>query len=153
MVDETVNRSPHRTAFTVSIEAAYGVTTGISVGDRVKTIQAAIRSDASSKDIVTPGHIFPLRAQEGGVLKRAGHSEGSVDLARLAGRDPSAVICEIINEDGTMARVPDLEKFCKDHNLKMGTIADLIRFRIQNETLVEEVAQSLLPVQAGEGFT
>ncbi|MDZ4677610.1 MAG: bifunctional 3,4-dihydroxy-2-butanone-4-phosphate synthase/GTP cyclohydrolase II [Oligoflexia bacterium] len=152
MVAEGANLSPHRTAFTVSIEAAHGVTTGISAADRAHTIQTAIRPDVTPLDIVTPGHIFPLKAQDGGVLKRAGHSEGSVDLARLAGRDPSGVICEIMNEDGTMARVSDLEKFCKTHGLKMGTISDLIQYRVQYETLVEEVAKSHLPIEIGEGF-
>jgi 3,4-dihydroxy 2-butanone 4-phosphate synthase/GTP cyclohydrolase II len=152
MVAEGANLSPHRTAFTVSIEAAQGVTTGISAADRAHTIQTAIQPDVTPLDIVTPGHIFPLRAQDGGVLKRAGHSEGSVDLARLAGRVPAGVICEIMNADGTMARVPDLEKFCVQHKLKMGTISDLIQFRVQYETLVEEVAHSHLPMKVGEGF-
>lgn len=152
MVDDELNFSPHRTAFTVSIEASNGVTTGISAADRAKTIQAAINPEASPKDIIMPGHIFPLKAQDGGVLKRAGHSEGGVDLARLAGRLPSAAICEIMNEDGTMARLPELEKFAKEHGFKIGTIADLIKFRVQTETLVEEVAKSKLPIQVGDGF-
>lgn len=152
MVDDTLNFSPHRTAFTVSIEAATGVTTGISASDRARTIAAAINPEATPKDIIVPGHIFPLKAQDGGVLKRAGHSEGGVDLAALAGRLPSAVICEIMNDDGTMARLPDLEKFAAQHGFKIGTIADLIKFRIQTETLVEEVAHSKLPIQSGHGF-
>ena len=152
MVAEGENFSPHKTAFTVSIEAAQGVTTGISAYDRSRTVLSAIRPQATSKDIVSPGHIFPLRAQDGGVLRRAGHSEGAVDLARMSGRLPSGVICEIMNDDGTMSRLPDLEKFCQTHGIKMGTIADLIRFRVQNETLVEEVAQSQLPIHMGEGF-
>jgi len=152
MVREEANFSPHKTAFTVSIEAATGVTTGISAHDRAQTVRAAIKPDAAPKDIVMPGHIFPLRSQEGGVLKRAGHSEGSVDLARLAGRVPAGVICEVLNEDGTMARVPDLEKFSAKHGIKMGTIADLIRYRMQNESLVFETAHSLLPSQFGTGF-
>jgi 3,4-dihydroxy 2-butanone 4-phosphate synthase / GTP cyclohydrolase II len=152
MVDDELNFSPHRTAFTVSIEASSGVTTGISAADRAKTIQAAINPEASPKDIIMPGHIFPLKAQDGGVLKRAGHSEGGVDLARLAGRLPSAAICEIMNEDGTMARLPELEKFAEEHGFKIGTIADLIKFRVQTETLVEEVAKSKLPIQVGDGF-
>ncbi len=152
MVTENVNGSPYRTAFTISIEAAKGVTTGISAQDRAKTILVASNPCALPSDVVMPGHIFPLRAQEGGVLKRAGHSEGSVDLAGFAGRNPAGVICEILNEDGTMARVPDLEKFCLKQSLKMGTIADLIRFRIQNESFVEEVAQSILPLKLGDGF-
>jgi 3,4-dihydroxy 2-butanone 4-phosphate synthase / GTP cyclohydrolase II len=152
MVAEGANLAPHRTAFTVSIEAASGVTTGISAHDRALTVKVASNPNATSRDIIMPGHIFPLRAQDGGVLKRAGHSEGSVDLARLAGRQPAGVICEIMNDDGTMARVPDLEKFANRHGLKIGTIADLIRFRVQNETLVEEVAQSKLPNQYGDNF-
>jgi 3,4-dihydroxy 2-butanone 4-phosphate synthase/GTP cyclohydrolase II len=152
MVDDDMNLSRNTTAFTASIEAAHGVTTGISAQDRAVTIKAAIDPSASPKDIVMPGHIFPLRAQDGGVLKRAGHSEGGVDLARLAGRLPSAVICEVMNDDGTMARVSDLEKFCKQYDFKMGTIADLIQFRVKNETLVEEVAKSKLPIHLGEGF-
>ncbi len=152
MVDEELNFSPHHTAFTISIEAATGVTTGISAADRAKTIQAAINPEGTPKDIIMPGHIFPLKAQDGGVLKRAGHSEGGVDLSRLAGRLPSAVICEIMNEDGTMARLPELEQFAKVHGFKIGTIADLIKFRVQTETLVEEVAKSKLPIQIGDGF-
>jgi 3,4-dihydroxy 2-butanone 4-phosphate synthase/GTP cyclohydrolase II len=152
MVSDEINRSPYGTAFTVSIEAAKGVTTGISASDRTVTIKAAISETATPMDIVMPGHIFPLRAQEGGVLKRAGHSEGSVDLAKLAGLGEAAVVCEIMNDDGSMARIPDLTKFCEKHNLKMGSIADLIKFRIQHESLIEEVASSQLPIKSGKDF-
>jgi 3,4-dihydroxy 2-butanone 4-phosphate synthase/GTP cyclohydrolase II len=152
MVKEEFNHSPHRTAFTVSIEASSGVTTGISAADRAHTILVASNPEALPSEIVTPGHIFPIRAQEGGVLRRAGHTEGSVDLAQLAGRRPAGVICEIINEDGAMARVPDLKAFAQKHSLKMGTIADLIRFRVQNETLVEEMAVADMPNLFGGNF-
>ncbi len=152
MVPENSNFSKNKTAFTVSIEAATGVTTGVSAADRSHTIKTAVNPNLKAGEIVSPGHVFPLIAQEGGTLKRAGHSEGSVDLAVLAGKTPAGVICEIINDDGTMARVPDLEKFCLKHGLKMGTIADLIKFRIENETFVEEVAQSLLPTKFGKNF-
>jgi len=140
MVDNTDDM--HGTNFTVSIEAAEGVTTGISAADRAITVQAAVAADATSQDIVQPGHIFPLKAQPGGVLNRAGHTEAGCDLARLAGFEPAAVIVEILNDDGTMARRPDLEKFAKEHKLKIGTIEDLIRYRIQNEKTVERVAES-----------
>lgn len=139
MVREGENFSPNKTAFTLSIEAASGVTTGISAADRSHTIFVASRLDAQEKDIIVPGHIFPLQAQQGGVLKRAGHTEASVDLAQMAGLNPSAVICEVMNEDGTMARVEDLQKFAAKHNIKIGTIADLIEYRLQNETLVQEI--------------
>ena len=119
----------HATNFTVSIEAAEGVTTGISAADRARTIQAAVRADATAADLVTPGHIFPLMAQKGGVLTRAGHTEAGCDLARLAGLEPAAVIVEILSEDGTMARRPALERFAAEHGLKIGTVADLIRLR------------------------
>lgn len=124
------------TNFTVSIEAAEGVTTGISTADRARTVQAAVAKDAKPTDIVRPGHIFPLMAQKGGVLKRAGHTEAGCDLSRLAGREPAAVICEIMNDDGTMSRLPDLLKFAQQHQLKVGTIADLIAYRRRNERLV-----------------
>ncbi len=124
------------TNFTVSIEAASGVTTGISTADRARTIQAAVASDASPADIVSPGHIFPLMAQPAGVLSRAGHTEAGCDLAQLAGREPASVICEIMNDDGTMARMPDLLRFAEQHGLKVGTIADLIAYRHQQETIV-----------------
>ncbi|GIX31070.1 MAG: 3,4-dihydroxy-2-butanone 4-phosphate synthase [Porticoccaceae bacterium] len=131
------NGSPNRTNFTVSIEAAEGVTTGISAHDRARTIQVAVAPNASPADIVQPGHIFPLMAQPGGVLTRAGHTEAGCDLARLAGYEPAAVIVEIMNDDGTMARRPDLEKFAAQHGLKIGTIADLIQYRLAHEKTVE----------------
>ena len=134
------NKTPHGTAFTVSIEAAEGVTTGISAHDRARTIQAAVARHASSADIVQPGHIFPLMAQNGGVLVRAGHTEAGCDLARLAGLEPAGVICEILKDDGTMARLPDLIEFAAEHKLKIGTIRDLIQYRSENEKLVECVA-------------
>lgn len=139
----------HGTNFTLSIEAAEGVTTGISAADRARTVQAAVAPDARPDDIVQPGHIFPLMAQPGGVLNRAGHTEAGCDLARLAGMDPSAVIVEILNDDGTMARRPDLEKFAKEHDLKIGTIEDLIRYRIENEKTVERVAECDFPNEFG----
>jgi 3,4-dihydroxy 2-butanone 4-phosphate synthase/GTP cyclohydrolase II len=135
------NRSPLGTNFTVSIEAAEGVTTGISAADRARTVQAAIRPDAGPRDLVQPGHIFPLMAQEGGVLVRAGHTEAGCDLARLAGVTPAAVICEILGESGEMARMPDLEVFARQHGLKIGTIADLIEYRSRTESLVTRVAE------------
>ena len=131
------NRSPYSTAFTISIEAAEGVTTGISAQDRARTIQVAVSRDAKPEDIVQPGHIFPITARDGGVLVRAGHTEAGCDLARMAGLQPSAAICEILKEDGTMARLPDLVEFARLHGLKIGTIADLIQFRSQHETLIE----------------
>jgi 3,4-dihydroxy 2-butanone 4-phosphate synthase/GTP cyclohydrolase II len=152
MVKEDQNYTPHKTAFTVSIEAAEGVSTGISAADRAHTIRVAANPEAKPKDIITPGHIFPIRAKAGGVLKRAGHTEGSVDLAKLAGLNPAAVICEVMNEDGTMARVPDLRTFAAKHGLKMGTIVDLIRYRTQHETLVQEVAKAALPSSFGQNF-
>jgi 3,4-dihydroxy 2-butanone 4-phosphate synthase/GTP cyclohydrolase II len=129
MVPLEKNHSSNKTAFTVSIEAARGVSTGISAADRAHTIKVASNPFAKPEDVHMPGHIFPIRAQGDGVLNRAGHTEGSVDLATLAGLNPAAVICEVINEDGTMARVPDLKVFARKHNLKMGTIVDLIQFR------------------------
>jgi 3,4-dihydroxy 2-butanone 4-phosphate synthase / GTP cyclohydrolase II len=133
----TRNGTRHSTAFTVSIEAAEGVTTGISAADRARTVQAAVARDARASDLVQPGHIFPLQAQDGGVLMRAGHTEAGCDLARMAGLSPAAVICEIMKDDGSMARLPDLEIFAREHELKIGTIADLISFRSQNESLIE----------------
>ncbi len=144
------NNSPHSTNFTVSIEAAQGVTTGISAADRAVTVRAAVAENAKPSDLVQPGHIFPLMAQPGGVLRRAGHTEAGCDLARLAGLEPAAVIVEILNEDGTMARHPDLEKFAQQHNVKIGTIADLIHFRINNEKAVEQVASCKLPTEFGD---
>lgn len=143
------NRSPHGTAFTLSIEAATGVTTGISAHDRARTVLAAVRRDARPADIVQPGHIFPLMAQNGGVLVRAGHTEAGCDLAGLAGLEPSSVICEIMNDDGTMARLPELLEFGRLHGLKIGTIADLIEFRSHHEALVEAVHQSAIETRHG----
>ena len=141
--------SSHGTNFTMSIEAAEGVTTGISAADRAVTIQAAVAKNARPEHLVQPGHIFPLMAQPGGVLNRAGHTEAGCDLARLAGFEPASVIVEILNDDGTMARRPDLEKFAKEHNLKIGTIEALIRYRIQNEKSVERVAECDFPNEFG----
>ena len=138
------------TNFTMSIEAAEGVTTGISAADRAVTIQAAVKADASSRDIVQPGHIFPLMAQPGGVLVRAGHTEAGCDLAALAGLESSSMIVEILNEDGTMARRPDLETFAQEHNLKIGTIEDLISYRLKNEKTVERIAESDFPSEYGD---
>lgn len=137
------------TNFTVSIEAAEGVTTGISAADRAVTVAAAVKEGAGPDDIVHPGHIFPLMAQPGGVLNRAGHTEAGCDLARMAGLDPSAVIVEILNEDGSMARRPDLEKFAEEHELKIGTIEDLISYRIKNEKTVERIAESDITTEHG----
>jgi 3,4-dihydroxy 2-butanone 4-phosphate synthase / GTP cyclohydrolase II len=131
------NKTPHGTAFTMSIEAAEGVTTGISAQDRARTVQAAVAKNAVPTDIVQPGHIFPLMAQKGGVLVRAGHTEAGCDLALMAGLEPAAVICEILKDDGTMARLPDLLEFAKEHGLRIGTIRDLIHYRSENEKLVE----------------
>lgn len=144
------NGAQFSTNFTISIEAAEGVTTGISAADRALTIQKAVASHASASDIVQPGHIFPLIAKDGGVLTRAGHTEAGVDLARLAGCEPAAVIVEILNEDGSMARRPELEAFAQKHNLKIGTIADLIEYRNLNETTIEKVAECKLPTEYGE---
>jgi len=138
------------TNFTVSIEAAQGVTTGISAADRARTIQVAIRPDAQPADIVTPGHVFPLMASRGGVLARAGHTEAGVDLARIAGFHAAAVICEIMNDDGTMARLPELEEFAHTHGLKIGTIADLIRYRMESEPSIQRVADSTLATEFGD---
>jgi 3,4-dihydroxy 2-butanone 4-phosphate synthase/GTP cyclohydrolase II len=148
MVDN--NSAQFSTNFTVSIEAAQGVTTGISAADRAVTILAAVKPDANSEDIVQPGHIFPLIAKEGGVLNRAGHTEAGVDLARLAGCEPASAIVEILNPDGSMARRPELEVFAKEHDLKIGTIADLIEYRNLNETTIERVATCKLPTEYGE---
>ena len=144
-----VNRSVHGTNFTVSIEAAEGVTTGISAADRAHTIRVAAAADATPEDIVQPGHVFPLIAQAGGVLARAGHTEACCDLARLAGLSPSAVLCEIMKDDGTMARLPDLEIFAREHGLKIGAIADLIHHRSRTERLVERVAERPLTTPVG----
>ncbi|MEZ0270925.1 MAG: bifunctional 3,4-dihydroxy-2-butanone-4-phosphate synthase/GTP cyclohydrolase II [Methylophilaceae bacterium] len=138
------------TNFTASIEAAQGVTTGISAADRALTIQAAVKADAKPTDIVSPGHVFPLMAQNDGVLVRAGHTEAGCDLARMAGLEPAAVICEILNDDGSMARLPDLRAFAAQHGLKVGTIADLIRYRSQTETLVERAVERMITTPYGE---
>jgi 3,4-dihydroxy 2-butanone 4-phosphate synthase/GTP cyclohydrolase II len=147
MVNE--NRSPMGTAFTVSIEAATGVSTGISAADRARTVRAATAKHAKPEDIVQPGHIFPIMAQKGGVLVRAGHTEAGCDLAELAGLTPAAVICEIMNADGSMARMPDLEPFAQRHGLKLGTISDLIRHRSVNERLVERIADKPIATPYG----
>ncbi|MFT3962206.1 bifunctional 3,4-dihydroxy-2-butanone-4-phosphate synthase/GTP cyclohydrolase II [Propionivibrio sp.] len=144
------NKSPYSTAFTVSIEAAEGVTTGISAQDRARTVQAAVARDARPEDIVQPGHIFPITARPGGVLVRAGHTEAGCDLAQLAGLEPSAVICEILKDDGTMARLPDLIEFAGAHGLKIGTIADLIHYRSRNETLVRRSHSRPVALAFGE---
>jgi len=147
------NTSPFGTAFTVSIEAASGVTTGISAADRARTIQVASDPNSGPRDVVMPGHIFPLRAKEGGVLVRAGQTEGSVDLARLAGLEPAGVICEIMNDDGSMSRLKDLIPYAKEHNLKIVSVADLIKYRMKNECLVREIASSKLPLEPHGEFT
>ncbi|PTQ79473.1 3,4-dihydroxy-2-butanone 4-phosphate synthase /GTP cyclohydrolase II [Nitrosospira multiformis] len=143
------NRSPLGTNFTVSIEAATGVTTGISAADRARTVQAAVNRDAKPDDLVQPGHIFPLMAQNGGVLVRAGHTEAGCDLAHLAGLTPASVICEILNEDGSMARLPDLVEFAAKHQLRIGAIADLIHYRSRTESLVERIVER--PIQTAHG--
>ena len=144
------NSSRFGTAFTETIEAREGVTTGISAHDRAHTIQVAINPGMTAADLARPGHVFPLRARRGGVLVRAGQTEASVDLARMAGLIPAGVICEIMNDDGTMARVPDLIEFCKQHQLKMLTVAELIRFRLQNERYIFRVAESIVPTRFGD---
>ena len=144
------NTAAFRTAFCVSIEARRSVSTGISAADRATTIRTAVDPQTQSEDLARPGHVFPLRAQAGGVLRRAGQTEAAVDLARLAGLTPAGVICEIMNEDGTMARVPDLEAFARTHRLKMFLVADLIHYRMQHECLVRRVAQPRLPTRLGE---
>jgi 3,4-dihydroxy 2-butanone 4-phosphate synthase/GTP cyclohydrolase II len=143
------NRSVHGTNFTVSIEAAHGIATGISAADRAHTIFVASRPDAKPADIVQPGHVFPLIAQPGGVLARAGHTEACCDLARLAGLNAAAVLCEIMNDDGTMARRPDLERFAAQHGLKIGAIADLIHYRSRTEKLVERIAERPITTSVG----
>ena len=148
MVNE--NNSPYTTNFTVSIEASHGVTTGISAADRATTVHAAVKPNAGPRDLVQPGHIFPLMAQRGGVLARAGHTEAGIDLPRLAGLVPASVICEILNEDGGMARLPQLEAFAREHDLKIGTIADLIRYRMENESTVQRVSECHMPTEFGE---
>jgi 3,4-dihydroxy 2-butanone 4-phosphate synthase/GTP cyclohydrolase II len=144
------NGTQHGTAFTVSIEAATGVTTGISAADRARTVQAAVAPGAKPSDLVQPGHIFPLQAQDGGVLMRAGHTEAGCDLARMAGLSPTSVICEIMKDDGSMARLPDLEIFAAEHGIKIGTIADLIEHRSRHESLITRVAERRLNTAQGE---
>ena len=150
MVPETQNTTPFGTAFTVSIEARTGVTTGISAADRARTIQVAIDATTRPEDLARPGHVFPLIAKPGGVLRRSGQTEGSVDLARLAGLKPAGVICEIMNDDGTMARMPDLSGFAEQHGLHIVTIADLIKYRLHKESLVQRAAEATLPSAFGE---
>ena len=144
------NTAPFGTAFTVSVDAADGITTGISAADRAKTIQAAVADDAKSTDLVRPGHVFPLRVRQGGVLVRAGQTEGAVDLMRLAGLKPAGVICEVMNEDGSMARVPELLQFCEKHNLKIVSISKLIEYRLQRESQIKRVECVNLPTDYGE---
>lgn len=150
MVDN--NTSPYGTGFTVSIEARCGVSTGISAADRATTIQTAVADDAKPRDLVRPGHIFPLRAREGGVIVRAGQTEGSVDLSRLAGKKPSGVICEIMDDDGTMARMPSLEKFSEKHGIGICTIADLIEYRMRVESFVHRAAETVIPTSIAGDF-
>lgn len=144
------NTSPRSTAFTVSIEARTGVTTGISAADRARTIQVAVAEDAGPEDLTRPGHVFPLRAMRGGVLVRTGHTEGSLDLARLAGLKPAAVICEVMRDDGEMARLPDLIAFAKEHDLLVASIADLVQYRMQQDSLVERMISAPLKSEFGE---
>ena len=147
------NSCRHQTAFTVSIEAREGVTTGISAADRAKTISVAINDQMTANDIATPGHVFPLEARQGGVLVRAGHTEAAVDISRMAGLKPAGVICEIMNDDGTMARLPDLVLFAKKHDLKIATIADLIAYRRRNDKLVERTQEAVINSRYGGEFT
>lgn len=152
MVDQERNLSPNKTAFTVSVEAAKNISTGISAADRAYTIKTVADPSSTSTDIISPGHVFPICAHKGGVLKRAGHTEASVDLCRLAGLNPSAVICEIINPDGSMARVPDLKIFSEKHKIKIGSIEDLIRYRLMHDSFVEEKIQAPFISDICEGF-
>jgi 3,4-dihydroxy 2-butanone 4-phosphate synthase/GTP cyclohydrolase II len=152
MVPDYENNSGFGTAFTVSIEARHGVTTGISAADRATTIQTAIADDSKPADIARPGHIFPLRARQGGVLRRAGQTEGSVDLARLAGSKPAGVICEVMNDDGSMARMPDLVAYGREHEIKIVSIADLIQYRLRKEKLVWRAAEAVMPTRAAGDF-
>ena len=152
MVQEDDNTSPHNTAFTVSIEAKHGVTTGISAHDRAKTVLTAIADESGPGDLSRPGHIFPLIARDGGVLVRVGHTEASVDLARLAGLKPAGVICEVMREDGSMARLPDLEEFAEKHGLKIVSVADLIKYKMRNEKFVRRVVETRLPTRYGGDF-
>lgn len=147
------NQSPFGTGFTVSIEARTGVATGISAADRARTVQAAVAPDATPYDIISPGHIFPLRAKDGGVLVRTGQTEGSIDLSRLAGMRTAGVICEIMKDDGTMARMPDLEIFSQKHDIKIATIADLVAYRIRRDVLVHRAAEARVPTEHAKEFT
>ena len=151
MVDK--NTAPLGTAFTMSFDARHGVTRGVSAEDRATTILQASRPDARPEDFIVPGHVFPLRARRGGVLVRTGQTEGAVDLSRLAGLGPSGIICEIMKEDGSMARLPDLETFAAEHGFKIATIADLIHYRLQNDSLVHHVAEARMPTHSGGEFT
>ena len=153
MVDHERNLSPNKTAFTVSVESAKGISTGISAADRAQTIKVVANPSSKKTDIITPGHVFPIRSHKGGVLKRAGHTEASVDFCRLSGLNPSAVICEIINEDGSMARLPDLKKFSEKHKIKIGAIEDLIHYRITHESFVEEKISAPFQSDICKGFT
>ncbi len=146
------NRSPYGTGFTISIEARTGVSTGISAADRARTIQTAVAPGATPYDLISPGHVFPLRAKDGGVLVRTGQTEGSVDLARLAGMRTAGVICEVMKDDGTMARMPDLEKFARKHDLKIATIADLVAYRIRTDVLVHRAAEARIPTEHANEF-
>ena len=146
------NRSPYGTGFTISIEARTGVSTGISAADRARTVQAAVDPDATPHDIISPGHIFPLRAKDGGVLVRTGQTEGSIDLARLAGMRTAGVICEIMKDDGTMARMPDLELFSQKHDVKIATIADLVAYRLRQDVLVHRAAEARIPTEHANEF-
>ncbi len=146
------NTSPYETGFTVSIEAKKGVTTGISAADRATTIQVAVADGATANDLVRPGHVFPLRARDGGVMVRIGQTEGSVDLAKLAGLKPAGVICEIMDDDGTMARMPSLEKFSEKHNIGICTVADLVNYRLKTESFVRKAAQTVIPTHFGGEF-
>jgi 3,4-dihydroxy 2-butanone 4-phosphate synthase/GTP cyclohydrolase II len=150
MVRDAANTEAQRTAFTYSVDVRHGTTTGISAADRARTIQALIDPGTRPGDFARPGHIFPLRYSDGGVLKRAGHTEAAVDLARMAGMYPAGVLCEIVRDDGDMARVPDLVEFCKEHNLLLISIAELIRYRRQNEKLVRRVAEARIPTEWGD---
>jgi 3,4-dihydroxy 2-butanone 4-phosphate synthase / GTP cyclohydrolase II len=150
MVESRDNDSPFGTGFTISIDARHGISTGISAADRSRTILAAIGDEAKPADLVRPGHVFPLRAQKGGVLVRTGQTEGSVDLAKLVGMKPAAVICEIMNDDGTMARMPDLEAFAGQHGLHIVSVADIIRYRLQSESLVRRASEAELPTEFGD---
>lgn len=152
MVRQEENFSPHRTAFTVSVEAAQGVSTGISASDRTQTVKVLCDPESSPKHIISPGHIFPIKAEEGGVLKRAGHTEASVDFCKLAGLNPSAVICEIVNPDGTMARIPELLDFAKEHDIKIGAIESLIRYRLAHDSLVRQKVKSPFRTHLGQDW-